>query len=84
MGEKLNALIKRKAEKFKWHFVPVDQDFVGKGYCASEDLTYWVKAEKSCQRQGDFEGMCHPNHRGHQAYALRLSQALLKHTFGVG
>lgn len=81
-GTKLNAAIKRNADKHHWHFVDVDNDFAGHGYCADESSTFWVGAEDSCKRQGDFEGMAHPNYRGHQAYALRLSQAMRTHTFG--
>ncbi len=80
-GTKLNAAIKRNADKHHWHYVDVDKDFAGHGYCADESVTFWVSAEDSCRRQGDFEGMAHPNHRGHQAYALRLSQSMRQHTF---
>lgn len=83
IGLRLNALIDRKAREFGWHFVDIDADFAGHGYCASDTKTYWVGAEESCRRQGDFDGMMHPNHRGQAAYALRLSEALRKHTLRV-
>lgn len=80
-GLLLNALIKRKAEEFGWHYVDVEADFEGRGYCAARGTRFWVHAEESCRRQGDFDGTMHPNHLGQHAYALRLSQAMRQHTF---
>lgn len=82
-GRALNALIRRKAQEFGWHFVDVDADFEGHGYCAREGGRYWVHAEESCRRQGDFDGTMHPNHIGQRVYALRLAQAMRLHTIGL-
>jgi GDSL-like Lipase/Acylhydrolase family len=79
-GRTLNALIRRKADEFGWHFVDVEAAFRGHGYCESDNQTYWVSMEKSCRRQGDFEGTSHPNFRGHAAIGLRLMQAMRQHT----
>lgn len=79
-GRVLNALIRRKADEFGWHFVDVEADFRGHGYCESADQTYWVSMEESCRRQGDFEGTIHPNFRGHAAIGFRLSQAMRRYT----
>lgn len=80
MGQILNDLIRRKAREFGWHFVDVDADFRGRGYCAPEAVSYWVKAEQSCDRQGNFDGTMHPNDRGHAMYGLRLAESLMQHT----
>ncbi len=60
-GGKLNDAIRRYAEDFGWHLVDVAADgaLAGYGYC--EEPTYWVGAERSCDWQGDFDGMMHPN-----------------------
>lgn len=83
VGLMLNMLLERKAREFGWHFIDIEADFAGRGYCASDAKTYWVRAEESCRRQGDFNGMMHPNRSGQAAYALRLSEALRKHTFQI-
>ena len=80
-GQQLNDLIRRKAEEFGWHYVDVADEFQGHGYCSSDDSTFWVRAEESCRRQGDFRGTMHPNYRGHAVYALALATALREHTF---
>ena len=79
-GQTLNALLKRKADEFSWHFVDVAPDFAGHGYCRGDADAMFVRAETSCREQGDFQGTMHPNYRGHTAYALRLSQNLLQHS----
>lgn len=80
-GRLLNSLIERKAAEFKWHYVPVAEDFEGQGYCAPDDKTYWVGSEQSCKQQGDFLGMMPPNALGHSVSGLRLAEALRAHTF---
>jgi hypothetical protein len=87
-GRLLNALIKRKAEEFSrryginWHYIDVEQDFQGHGYCAIETDSYWVKAEQSCRRQGDFEGTMHPNRLGHGIWAMRSRKHCVNTPFG--
>jgi hypothetical protein len=87
-GRTLNALIARKVQEFDaedtetgWHFVDVEPDFQGHGYCESADETYFVGMEESCRTQGDFEGTMHPNFRGHAVYGLHLSRAIRRNTF---
>ncbi len=73
----LNALIRVKADKFGWHYVGgIEHAFNGHGYCASQP--YFVSAEESCLNQGDFEGMIHPNKKGHEITRDRIAQALKK------
>jgi hypothetical protein len=80
IGGLLNELIQRKAAEAGWIFVDVAEDFRGRGYCAGEDVTCWVSAQESCERQGDFRGMMHPNSSGQAVYALRLANALARIT----
>src|SRR5690348_13375496 len=70
-----SALLERKAAEFGWQFVPVAEDFAGRGYCAGS-RSMFVNAETSCKTQGDFDGTMHPNARGHAAFGLRLREAL--------
>jgi hypothetical protein len=91
-GSLLNALIKEKAEvrgsgdsEPPWHYIDVAADFDVHGYCASkEDGTFFVGAEESCLRQGDFDGVAHPNHLGQTAYGFRIAEAIRRHTPGLG
>ena len=54
----------------------IERDFNGHGYSAPH--SYYVSAEESCMRQGDFEGMCHPNDRGLEFVRARLTCALAR------
>jgi hypothetical protein len=66
LGKKLNHLIREKADRFGWTVISgVEREFDGRGYCAAP--RYFVHAEESCLRQGDFEGTMHPNAKGHEA-----------------
>lgn len=77
LGVDLNALIKKKCDDFGWIFITgIADEFAGHGYCASD--TFWVGAEESCRNQADFEGMMHPNEKGHAVYKRKIEEALLK------
>ena len=82
-GTLLNALIERKATEFGWHYVDVAKDFAGHGYCRDDHEKMWVGATDSCKSQGDFDGVMHPNFRGHMSVGLRYGQALEQHTLGA-
>jgi hypothetical protein len=74
-ASKLNDLIRRVAREFDWFVIDgVAEGFAGHGYC--DDDTFWVSAEQSCRTQGDFDGMLHPNGRGHAVVAQLVSAAL--------
>jgi len=47
-GQTLNALLKRKADEFSWHFVDVAPDFAGHGYCRGDADAMFVRAETQC------------------------------------
>lgn len=78
LGGKLNDLIRKKARDFGWQVVDIDAtgEFTGRGYCALKDDRCWVKAEESCNRQGDFDGTMHPNARGHAMNGFYLAALL--------
>ena len=60
---------------YTWHIVDgIDTDFESRGYCSGNTL--FVSAEKSFLRQNDWNGIMHPNERGHEAYARRISQKI--------
>ena len=78
----INQLLKRKADEFGWHFISLAEDFAGHGYCEGGNNALWVRAEDSCNNQGDFDGTMHPTFRGHMLAARRYHDALVTHTMG--
>lgn len=82
MGGLLNDLIRRKAREFNWHLIDIDAtgEFSGRGYCAPKRDRCWVRAEESCDRQGNFDGTMHPNRRGHAIYGFHIADALSRIT----
>ncbi|MGO4691072.1 hypothetical protein [Glaciibacter sp. 2TAF33] len=79
-GKHLNDLIERKANEFNWHFVSVEKEFEGHGYCATTSGSFWRKAAESCRTQGDLNGTMHPNEHGVAAWAAKYAEALRAHT----
>ena len=73
-GHRLNELIARKAREFQWHYVDVEKEFEGHGYCSNE--AFWHKAAESCRHQGDFNGTMHPNAEGISVWAGKFAQAI--------
>ncbi len=64
-----------KKRHFTWHIVDgVDTDFESRGYCSVDTL--FLSAEKSFLRQNDWNGIMHPNERGHDVYARRISKKI--------
>lgn len=64
VGDELNAKIREKANEFGWIMIDGIKDgFEGHGYCSGN--SFFVSAEESCRDQGDFDGMLHPNKKGH-------------------
>ena len=75
VGVALNRKLRAKAHDFGWVFVSgIERASDGHGYCS--DRPYFVSAEESCRNQGDFEGMLHPNQRGHRAAGDCIARAL--------
>jgi hypothetical protein len=76
----INDLLKRKADEFGWHFIPLAPDFAGHGYCQGGRNAMWIFAEQSCRQQGDFDGTMHPTYLAHSIAALRYREQLVQHT----
>jgi hypothetical protein len=76
----INDLLKRKADEFGWHFIPLAPDFAGHGYCQGGKKAMWIQAEQSCREQGDFDGTRHPTYLAHSIAALRYHEQLVQHT----
>lgn len=79
VGEDLNLTLRHIAESHGWIFVEgIADGFAGHGLCAEE--SYFVGAQTSCERQGNFKGTLHPNERGHDIYARQIADAIARHT----
>lgn len=78
MVRRLNRRVAAAATRHGWTLVGGIQDqFADKhGYCA--DSNWIVTASGSRYRQGNWDGTLHPNFDGQQAYADRISRAVLK------
>jgi hypothetical protein len=82
LGVRLNATIRAKAMQFGWVLVDgIESGFDKHGYCASD--SYFVSATQSCLKQGDFEGMLHPNRRGHAVTRDCIASALRRELHAV-
>jgi len=80
-GRNLNALIARKAREFDWHFIDVEQEFEGHGYCSTQP--FWRTAKQSCFAQGDFNGTMHPNTEGVRVWAAKYAKRMRDHTIAT-
>lgn len=74
MGTALNASIQEHVRRAGYSFVSVAQAFALNGYCTK--APFYVGAEESCRKQGDYNGVLHPNHRGVDAYADQMHPVL--------
>jgi hypothetical protein len=72
-GRTLNEIIdKARREKELVHFVPrLPEVFHGHGYCCSE--SWFVGVKESLEQDQNFEGVVHPNPRGHLAIAEKIA-----------
>jgi lysophospholipase L1-like esterase len=78
MGVMLNEEVKLAADRQGWRFVTgIADKFQQHGYCASGQ-SFYRSAQDSCDMQGDFEGMMHPNEKGTAVYAEALARELRK------
>jgi lysophospholipase L1-like esterase len=73
----LNSAVTRAAQAHGWHLVSgIAEKFQGRGYCTNS--SYWIFAEESCERQGDWEGTVHPNATGTDVVATALAREFRK------
>ncbi|MHA7207930.1 GDSL-type esterase/lipase family protein [Arthrobacter sp. MDT1-65] len=64
LGRNLNSTLRKLADESGWIFISgIEEGFQNHGYCGKE--SYFIGAEESCLKQGDFEGTLHPNAKGH-------------------
>lgn len=85
LGWELNKKIESVAQKNGWVYVDgIDNDFAGHGYCEDKSNTFYIYAEESCLCQSDFDGMCHPNEKGHNVYAKHILRKLQANTLFNG
>lgn len=77
IGRSLNQAVEDAAERHDWTFVDgIAKGFRGHGYCRSRNERYFVTASESCNRQGNFYGIMHPNQSGHEVYGDQIAAAL--------
>lgn len=85
-AERLNALLKEKANEHGWIYVGgVADGFAGHGYCMDRGVNgrYYVRASESLVIQGDTDGTMHPNVFGHHVYAESIVTAIRAHRRAV-
>ena len=76
IGKMLNQAVQKAAEDHGWTYVSgIVEGFQGGGYCRS-DKRYFIQYDESKLIQGDREGTMHPNRKGQQIYADKISAAL--------
>ena len=75
MGHSLNEEVEAAAERLGWRYVDgIDENFVGHGYCSGQSR--FVFAEDSCEDQGNFKGLIHPNQNGTYLMSVEIEEHL--------
>jgi hypothetical protein len=79
----LNGDVRSAAQQFGWNAVTgIYAGYTPHGYCAHD---HWVnRIDESFLRQGDYQGMVHPNLAGQQFSAGKIEQALLHDLYPNG
>ena len=73
---RLNSTNQGASRRMGWNWIGgITKGFEGHGYCSGS--SFFVFAETSCEKQGDFKGMLHPNSLGHKIYRNEIFKALL-------
>jgi lysophospholipase L1-like esterase len=76
----LNTKLLEIAGANGWNFIEgIADGFAGHGYCSEK--SFYVFAEESCRKQGDFEGMMHPTADGAKVYSKRIADTLRRRLF---
>lgn len=85
LNRTLKDAVEEAAEEYDWTFVDgIAEGFRGHGYCRSRNERYFVTASESCTRQGDFNGIMHPNQSGHRVYRDQIAAAIRREWHGRG
>ena len=75
IGRAMNRQIAKSAKQLGWTYVDgISRRFDEHGYCACNP--FFVGAEESCEKQGDFNGTMHPNLRGQKAAAEAIVEKM--------
>lgn len=75
MARTLNDTIAAAAKEHGWQLITgIAEGFRRHGYCTND--SYFRGAEESCDRQGDFDGMMHPNEKGTAVYTRAIAGEL--------
>jgi hypothetical protein len=75
LGARLNVQLREIAAAQGWPLVTgIEAGFDKHGYCAKDP--YYVSAQESCEHQGDFDGMLHPNAKGNAVTRDCIARAL--------
>ena len=81
VGRELNKIIKDTSKNLGWNYIGgIDEQFKGHGYCSTD--SYFISATRSCKKQYDLRGMMHPNEKGVNAMADRISDVIYKNLIG--
>ena len=74
MATLLNGEVRLAAEAHGWKLVDgIVEGFSGHGYCVTGQ-SFFRSAEDSCDMQGDFDGILHPNENGQAVYARAMAR----------
>lgn len=77
---RLNSTNQGASRRMGWNWIGgITKGFEGHGYCSGS--SFFVFAETSCEKQGDFKGMLHPNSKGHKVYRNEIFKALIPQLF---
>jgi lysophospholipase L1-like esterase len=75
VGGVLNEAVAEAARRNGWRLVDgIDEAARGHGYCSGQ--SWYVFAEDSCLRQGNFDGTMHPNAEGTGSIAAAIAREL--------
>ena len=76
MATRLNKEVRDAAKAHGWRLVDgIVEGFLGHGYCVTGQ-SFFRSAEDSCDMQGDFDGLMHPNENGQAVYARAIARIL--------
>jgi hypothetical protein len=79
----LNGDVRSAATTYGWNYVTGIYDgYTPHGYCAHD---HWItRLDETYLRQGDYNGLAHPNREGQQFSAGKIEDALLKDLYPNG
>lgn len=76
-GQEVYFAAREATRNYDWNFFETRDLFHKRGYCSSDSRRYMVRYKDSCLMMGKKDGMLHPNRRGHEAIAERITEGLV-------